>query len=386
MNQAIASVTPRCRHFGTCGGCQLQDVPHEEQLRMKRSRLESLLRETGCQHPDQIAVHAAEPYEYRNRIRLRVERISGELRLGYNVRATTEFLPIVECPISAPLLFQTAETLLALDRHDQDAARWLNTTSEIEFFCNDASSRVQVTLLCAPRTKALPGSLHRMLLALQQKVPQVVGLGAVAFDPRTGPTGRTLDEAGATGLNYRVRDETYWISRGGFFQVNRFLLDELVTLVCEHQGKPRGGEIAWDLFSGVGLFSRVLARNFAQVTAVEANPTAVADLRSAFRKLGDAHRVVQTTALDFLEAAMLQRERPGLVVLDPPRAGAGLAVCELLRRLAPSHIVYVSCEPTTLARDLAVLQQDYRAVALHLVDLFPQTSHLETVAIFERNS
>jgi 23S rRNA (uracil1939-C5)-methyltransferase len=209
---------------------------------------------------------------------------------------------------------------------------------------------------------------------------------AAAFDPRTGPTGRMIAEAGAPGLNYRVLDETYWITRGGFFQINRFLLETLVELVCNNADQPRSGSLAWDLFAGVGLFSRVLARSFVRITAVESNPTAVADLRAALTKAGSSSVVYESTTLDFLHRAILDRDRPELIVLDPPRAGVGLEACELLNRIAASSIVYVSCDPTTLARDLTALQPFYSIRALHLVDLFPQTFHLETIAILERRN
>jgi len=214
----------------------------------------------------------------------------------------------------------------------------------------------------------------------------ITATAAAAFDPRTGPTGRIIAEAGAPGLNYRVLDETYWVTRGGFFQTNRFLLETLVELVCNDDDHPRTGTLAWDLFAGVGLFSRVLARSFSEITAVEANPTAVADLRSALTKTGSASTVHESTTLDFLHRAVLDRDRPDLIVLDPPRAGVGLEACELLNRIAAPSIVYVSCDPTTLARDLSVFQPFYNIRALHLVDLFPQTFHLETVAILQRRN
>jgi 23S rRNA (uracil1939-C5)-methyltransferase len=88
--------------------------------------------------------------------------------------------------------------------------------------------------------------------------------------------------------------------------------------------------------------------------------------------------------LDFLTRAALDRDRPDLIVLDPPRAGAGLEACELLNRLAPGSMVYVSCDPSTLVRDLAALQPHYRVAEIHLVDLFPQTSHIETIAVLDR--
>ena len=383
MSAASVSATPRCPHFGPCGGCQYQDLAYEEQLRLKRTQLEGLFREADLSAPPMIT-HSAEPWEYRNRIRLRLERVDGVLRFGYNRANKTEFLPITVCPISAHVLLASAEALLAVARTDRDAAFWIDAASEVELFCDHGLARVQMTLYCAPRTKVQPGSFERMLAAVQAVELRLVGAEAVAADLRTGPTGRRLDAAGATGLSYRVGDESYWITRGGFFQVNRLLIATLVDLVCNAEGKPRGGELAWDLFAGVGLFTRVLAHSFTRVTAVEANPVAAKDLRVALKRLSPSNNTIAATTFEFLKKAVLDRERPELIVLDPPRAGAGVEACELLNRLAPCSIVYVSCDPATLARDLQVLTQRYTVQTLHMIDLFPQTVHLETVAVLER--
>ena len=380
VEPSTGRVIPSCPHFGTCGGCQYQMIAGGEQLLVKREILRGQLQAAGVATPVEIETVGSEGYGYRNRIRLRVERVDDELRFGYNVRTTTEFLPITTCPIAAPVLWTTSEKLLAATKQQDDVAFWMNAASEVEFFCNDDLTRVQVTMSCAPRTKAKQGSLQRCFAALQQSAAEIVGLTAIASDPRTGPTGRTLDAVGAAGLNYRVLNETYWISRGGFFQVNRFLLPELVKLVCD----GRSGDVAWDLFAGVGLFSRVLARSFAKVTAVESNPTAAGDLQVALRKIGPQHRAIEAFTLEFLQKAVVQRERPALVVLDPPRAGAGREACELLLGLGAREMVYVSCDQTTLARDLEVLQRSYRIASLKLVDLFPQTFHMETVVVLER--
>jgi 23S rRNA (uracil1939-C5)-methyltransferase len=384
-------ITPLCPHFGTCGGCQYQNLTYAEQLRIKRVHLEGLLQQAGVEAPHEIKLHSADPYGYRNRIRLRIERIDNTTRFGYNLRTTTDFLPITTCPIATPILIQTVESLLAIAATNRDVSYWLNATAEVELFTNDDLSRVQLTLFCAPRTKSppisQPGHFADAFAALQTHAPQITGAAAMAFDPRTGPTGRTLAEAGASGLNYRVPispppDETYWISRGGFFQVNRFLLETLVQLVTA----KRSGSLAWDLYAGVGLFSRILARTFTQIAAVESNPTAAADLRSTLAKLSPTSNVIESTTLEFLNRAVLDRDRPDLIVLDPPRAGVGTEACDLLNRIAASTVVYVSCDPTTLARDLAVLKRLYTISALHLVDLFPQTSHLETIVVLSRRA
>lgn len=387
---AITATPPRCVHFGTCGGCQYQDLAYPEQLRIKRDRLAELMASAGIPSPS-IAVHSTPPYEYRNRIRLRLHRAEGKLCLGYNIRSTTEFLPITMCPIAAPVLWSTAQSILLAAEESTDAAFWIKAAAEVELFANHDLTRVQVTLFCAPRTKPpaanQPGCFDKAFADLQRCAPQITGAAAEAFDPRTGPTGRTLAQAGSSGLIYNVGGNSYWITRGGFFQTNRFLIETLVRLVCTDSAEePRTGELAWDLYAGVGLFSRVLARTFDRVTAVEGNPSAAADLRAALARESPRSVAIQSSTADFLRRAVLDRDRPGLVVLDPPRAGAGQEVCTLLHRAGAPVVVYVSCDPVTLARDLAALHSAYAVVALHLIDLFPQTSHQETVAVLHRRS
>jgi 23S rRNA (uracil1939-C5)-methyltransferase len=373
-------VTPLCPHFGACGGCQYQDIAYPEQLELKRTRLEEILRGAGVHDLPEIEVHSGEPWAYRNRIRLRMQHNDGVRSLGYNRAESTDFLPITTCPIAVSILWTAAEALLTAAACDREAAAWFDAAAQVEIFCNDDLTRVQLSLLCMKQPTLTPLSFTRAVAALH--LPQLAGAAAVHVEARTGRWLHTLAETGAAGLPYRVGDEAYWVSRGSFFQVNRFLLETLVGVVCGQ----RSGELAWDLFAGVGLFSRVLARRFAQVTAVEANPIAANDLRAGLRKLGTQHTAVEASTLEFLHTAVLQRERPELIVLDPPRAGAGVEACELLLRLAPRAIAYVSCDPTTLARDLRVLQAQYRVADLNMMDLFPQTVHLETVAVLARNS
>ena len=154
---AQATATPRCPHFGVCGGCRYQDVAYDEQLSLKRARLAELLHSAGLATPE-IAVHSAGPYEYRNRIRLRVEQSDGVLRFGYNRANTTEFLPIAGCPIAAPVLWQTAELLLAAAQVNESAARCLAAASHVELFSSDDSTLP--ALRCLRRMPA-PGHFLR---------------------------------------------------------------------------------------------------------------------------------------------------------------------------------------------------------------------------------
>jgi 23S rRNA (uracil1939-C5)-methyltransferase len=410
-------VAPTCAHFGLCGGCQYQHASYPAQLALKQTILRDTLAQSGLTDLPAIVPHSAEPWHYRNRIRVRLATVDGILRAGYNQRTSApnqepQFLPIAACPIAAPLLWRAAEALasLASTSLDPTAQRWLTAAVEAELFTNADQTKLQLTLF----TRTSQSKQHRasdvasdpgftkLCLALQRLLPELTGAGIALLPAQSNDRGRRFERPkpgpqwGSPGLLYAVPSTTeateatqaqdFWITRGGFFQINRHLLPELARIATF----GRAGRLAWDLFAGVGLFSRALASSFQQVVAVEAAESAATDLARALKgaepRTGQSgYRAVASTTLDFLQSAVLQRERPDLIVMDPPRAGVGAEVCALLNRLQTQEIVYVSCDPVTLARDLALLIADgYRLAELHLVDMFPQTFHMETVAILRR--
>jgi 23S rRNA (uracil1939-C5)-methyltransferase len=165
------------------------------------------------------------------------------------------------------------------------------------------------------------------------------------------------------------------VSAGSFFQTNRHLTSKLVELAC---GSAHGS-LALDLYAGAGLFTIPLAQKFERLIAVEAAPSSFADLVAN----APAHvKALQLTTEAFLARAP---KRPDFIVVDPPRAGLGKRVVEGLVRMSPKSLAYVSCDPSTLARDLpALTAAGYRIAQAHLVDLFPQTFHIETVLRMER--
>lgn len=399
-------VAPGCRHFGVCGGCQYQHAGYGAQLGIKAGILRDLLEVAGVVDTPEILVHAGEPWGYRNRVRVRVERAGGELRVGYNARvsrgdgtaAAPDFVPISECPIAAPLLWRGAVAFLRVAGRALRGSRaaWLNAVVEVELFATGDERRLQMTVFTRSggseksdgrRREAVSERQFEVLCeGVRAEVPELVGAGVMVLPAvRLGAGSRPAQRSragvswGATGLSYGAVGRSYWVSRGGFFQVNRFLVDELVRLVTG----GRRGALAWDLYAGVGLFSRALTEGFGEVVAVESGEVAAVDLAAWARRAGV--RAVGMTTLDFLRLAVVDRGRPELVVMDPPRAGVGLEVAGLLGRVGAREMVYVSCDPTTLARDLrAMVDSGYNLAELHLVDLFPQTFHMETVAVLRR--
>ena len=368
-------IEPGCAHFGACGGCQYQHASYTAQLRIKQQILIETLTRIGLVQLPPVTQHLSEPWHYRNRIRLRVNGDAKHLRMGYTRRASSEFLPIHECPIAAPILWHAGKAILALAAKDASVARWLDATAEIEFACTNDESRLEMTLLLHTERRA---GFAELCERVRERLPELVGASAAMRDVRRSREPVPLIDWGAAGLPMVAGERQYWVTRGGFFQVNRTLVDKLVRIVVS----DHCGELAWDLFAGVGLFTRALRERFGEIVAVEASRAAASDLDRA--RIGGI-RTVASPVLEFLRRAAIERDRPQLIVLDPPRAGVGVEGARLIAAMRAAEIVYVSCDPATLARDLRVMvDSGYDLAELHLVDLFPQTFHLETVAVLQR--
>jgi 23S rRNA (uracil1939-C5)-methyltransferase len=369
-------IQPACAHFGQCGGCQYQHAAYPAQVQMKSAILRETLVRVGLSALPAIQPHTGQPWAYRNRTRLRIAELNAALRAGYNRRGSNEFLAIHECPILAPLLWHAADALLRVTADDSTAARLVRNLVEVEFFTTADQTNLQMAIFVGKLQVGFKTLCEQMKKLIPQLTSATVSLLPIAGRQRRTQSPRQLESWGRDGLSYHAAGEDYWVSQGGFFQINRFLVDELVRIVTD----GRRGTIAWDLYAGAGLFSQVLARTFQHVVAVE---TAANDLAALFK--GSGRRAVEATTVEFLRSAVLQRERPELIVMDPPRAGVGAEVCALLARISSPEIVYVSCDPATLARDLKLLAETgYNVAELHMVDMFPQTFHLETVAILRR--
>ena len=369
LEPSPSRVSAPCPFFGACGGCQYQQASYEAQTAMKAAILRETLERAHLREIPEIAVVSGPPFEYRNRIRLHVQ--SNPFALGYRRRNTHALLPVTACPIAAPALQQGIEALSRAGAKIGLGA-WAR---EMDLFVNHDASALLLSIWTDRSARDADRMLSEAWPRLQEILPALVGTGVFAAEKDRGKT-RLLAHCGEESLHYPVGEHAYRISLGSFFQVNRFLVENLVVLVTQNQR----GATAWDLYAGVGLFSLPLTRQFEEVVAVESAPGSVRDLRDNLQ--GTRSRVVAADTAAFLRHAREQRRPPpDLVVVDPPRAGLGREVTSLLAAVNPRNVTYVSCDPATLSRDLAaLLESGYRLRKLHLVDLFPQTFHLESVA------
>jgi 23S rRNA (uracil1939-C5)-methyltransferase len=376
LQAAPERVTAPCPHFGICGGCDYQHIPYAAQLGFKSEILRETLRRIGkIEWTGEITTHGSPPWAYRNRAQWKVRPLenpgpdgaaseagadgAANLGIGYFRANSTALCAVEDCSIISPLLLKTLLTL----RTALAAGALPRGLREIEAFVDAADAKLLLTVTFA----GFPSRAAEHAESFRQVVPEIASL--LFHDPshdRMELYGPGFVEYSAGGLSYRV-------GHFSFFQVNRFLVEELAREVVERE---EVGRLAIDLFAGVGLFSIPLAKHFARVLAVESNPAAARDLETNTRGKGS----IEVRSAEVEQFLKRNRERPELVVLDPPRAGMSPESVERLARLRPERITYVSCEPPTLARDLVLFRNaGYDCTEVHLFDLFPQTFHMETI-------
>jgi 23S rRNA (uracil1939-C5)-methyltransferase len=351
-------VEPRCPHFGSCGGCQWQHARYELQLGLKRRIVEDVWRRAGLRLPaDTPVLGMEEPWRYRIRGEFEARYREGEpVELGFHGLRSHQVLPIRTCPI-----------------HDERIERAMLAFRQA---LNELGQRTLNTLLLTvePAGKGLlwrarhdRKGAEKANLELGQRVAQLV------------PELVLLDDSMNLefwGLSFRVRSDT-------FVQTNYQQMLVLYSTALEMLAAGEGDSVL-DLYAGIGTLGISLARSAKAVTAIEENPSAVQLSRLNARINGTRN----FRSLPGRVEVSLRQVRMGehqAAILDPPRAGCEPAALAELLRLAPERLVYISCEPSTHARDLALLVRGgYRLRRAAVVDMFPQTYHIESVALLER--
>jgi 23S rRNA (uracil1939-C5)-methyltransferase len=353
LSRLTQRVPPPCPHFGShgCGGCHWQHIAYETQLELKQHIVQDQLERIGRfeSMPVRPMIESSEPWRYRNHVQFTLDEHG---RLGFMAAESQRVVPIGECHIMHPLL---EEVFVALDLELPELKRLLlrcgvNTGQRMAVFetYEDEPFELEVDL---------PVSCVFLL-----------------------SDGRTATLIGQEYISEILAGQEYRISASSFFQVNTPQAEELVRLVRNYLA-PTGSGVLLDAYCGVGVFGLSLASEVGQVIGVEESPSAVADARFN-AGLADNAEFIEGRVEEVLPSL---GDSIDLAVLDPPRQGCASKALTALAGLTPDKIVYVSCDPATLARDTRLLvQAGYQLVEVQPVDMFPQTYHIENVALLRR--
>lgn len=348
-------ITPRCIHFGMCGGCHYQHMPYEEQLEAKRMILADQLVRIGKlkDPPVQATVPSPESYYYRNHVQF---HLTASGKLGYHLARSDEVFVVEECHLPERLINQVWPQLN------------FEALPEIERVGLRSGTGDDVQLILESSELEVPD------FSLED-----LDISAVHLSP-----GGTIVLAGSDRVEIEVLGRPFQVSAGSFFQVNTAMSEKMVTHVLEGITRfhPLTQQMtALDVYCGAGLFSAFLAPEVGRLIGIESEPSAVDDFVVNLDEF-DHIEVYEAPA----EEVLVSLDVPvDLVLVDPPRAGLGREVLDGLVRLAPQMLVYISCDPSTLARDVSrLVNAGYKIEQITPFDLFPQTYHIESVVLMSK--
>ena len=380
-----ARVEPNCPYYGSCGGCQFRHMTYGEELEAKRIRVEDALTRVGGADLSVEVIHGAKnPARYRNKVQFPV----GKGAIGYYQGRTHCVIDIEDCLLQpetdtacraavkewmgrANVPCYHEKTGKGLLRH-----LYLRTNSAGEVLC---------CLVVNGKTVPQP---ELLLDLLRQAAPRLSG---AVLSVNTRKTNVILGNEyitlwGRDWLEETLCGHSFRLSVPSFFQINRAQTEVLYRRAVDF-AHLTGTETVVELYCGIGTISLTLAEQAEQVIGVEVVPQAIEDARENARRNGLAHKTRFECGDASELAAQLENEgiRPDVVVVDPPRKGLAADVVDTIARMGPERVVYVSCDPATLARDVARFAPlGYTAVKAEAVDLFPRTAHIETVCLLTR--
>jgi len=355
-----------CRYSPPCGGCSYQDLDYAAQLALKEGILRESLARAGVRWDGPLPLHGSPESGWRTRCTFHTRIEAGGVQLGLFEEGSRRIVVLEQC---LQLSGRMTRALEALRVGLAERGRWAAAVRQVRM----AESSVGPGLAVCLETEAGPAAATP-LAGLAEAIPELTGLGVVTADAR-GP--RFANLFGTPRVRHRVGPLELSVHVRAFFQSNRFLIEPLVAEVARHVAPATH---LLDLYAGVGLFALALGGGHPSVRAIEADRQAAEDAEMNLRGCGLPNaRFIRGDVRAALEAWPVTP--PEQVVLDPPRTGLGPGVVARVARRRPVGIVYVSCDPPTLGRDLQLFDREgYTLDAVAGLDMFPDTAHLEVVA------
>lgn len=364
-----------------CGGCPMLAQPYPQQLAQKQAALQKLL---GRFAPVEPIAAMAEPYHYRNKAIATFAMQRGKLVCGLYAEGTHTVLPSADCLLQNEILNKTLQAVLEAARacrytaYDEDRGTGLLRHTVLR-----CSRRGEVLVTLVTPGPQMPGS-RNFCAALRKKAPWVVGVVQNINPTQTSAVLGNREKVlyGPGTVTDILCGLQFALSSRSFYQVNPQQTEVLYRTALQLAALT-GQETVVDAYCGIGTIGLCAAPYAGQVIGVERNPAAAKDAAANARrnKLQNA-KFVCADATAWMEQAAKENLRPDVVFMDPPRAGSTPACIAAIAGMAPKRVVYVSCDPTTLARDVQLFAaHGYRATTFRPVDLFPHTNHVETVAL-----
>jgi 23S rRNA (uracil1939-C5)-methyltransferase len=353
-------ITPPCPYFSICGGCHYQHLGYAQQVELKKELVKDQLGRIGklSNLPDIPITASPTAFNYRNQVQFHPvlsENADAPASLGFKRPLSNEVLPIEKCL----LIPEEMNELLP----------------QIELEAESGITRIAMRI-------DSDGELM-LIFTGESDDPPDLSIELPISSAYVGPDGQSLNLSGNDALVYTILGKEFLVSPESFFQVNLPVAEEIIKHVLSLIENQHDLNIL-ELYSGVGLFTRFLAPHANQLTAIESSPSACFDFVGNLDEFENVS--LYEGAVEVILPEIVEQIKPiDLVVLDPPRAGLSAKARQALVDLDPEQIIYISCDPSTLARDLKHFSEaGYNLQSGHAFDMFPQTTHVETMTVIRR--
>ncbi|MGM0652188.1 MAG: 23S rRNA (uracil(1939)-C(5))-methyltransferase RlmD [Bacillota bacterium] len=384
-------ITPLCPYFEICGGCQLQHLQYKEQLTWKQKVVsETISRIAGLSTNVLPAIGMREPWHYRNKTRVHFAYAEGKVLTGFYKPQTNELIDIDQCPVQHPVSVRVINSLRKavqryMDKVKKRKGNWL-PISEATIRTSFANRECLVSLSANPgrgksgKNQGIKPENYEKLAQFINKESENILTGLVLLQhDKKGTTSRTL--SGEAHITEEIKPYLYRISPQSFFQVNTCQAEVLYKKAVSLAGSPH---TAYDLYCGTGNFSLYLSSMAGRVVGIDSAKTAIEDARNNATSNSTDNVEFVVEKAENIGPDLFKGEKPLTVFLNPPRKGCAASLLDAVSEVAPKRIVYISCNPATLARDLKQLSNyGYVVKEVHPIDMFPQTSHVESVCLLE---
>ena len=392
LTPSPSRVEARCPQARACGGCQIQPLAYEKQLEYKENKVKELLERVGKvqDYVMEPIIGMKEPWYYRNKAQFPVGKTKeGEIVTGFYAGRTHSIIPVEECfiqhSLNQELMAIVRQWMKAYDVQPYNEASHTGLVRHIFTRIGKYTGEVMVCLVI--NGKKIPKEAE--LVECLKKVP---GMTSICLNINREKTNVILGSTvkclwGQPYITDKIGDIAYRISPLSFFQVNPIQTQKLYSTALEYAGLT-GNETVWDLYCGIGTISLFLAKSAKKVYGVEIVPEAIADAKENAQLNGIENAEFFVGKAE--EVLPEQYEKNGVyadvIVVDPPRKGCDEKLLQCMVQMAPKRIVYVSCDPATLARDLGFLEANgYKVEKVRCTDMFPHSTHVETVCLLSRN-
>ena len=386
--------TPLCPIFFRCGGCDMQHIKYEEQLKIKKANVKNCI-DKACKIDAKVddVVHGEKLFGYRNKEQIPIRKVNGKAMAGFYKEGTHTFVPfekssnesLGDCPLHNSKMQKILDTIVEfinkekISTYDEKTntglirhvvIRQINDSFSICIVINGDRIKMIEKLVDNLNKLSIPYSLYYSENKRQTNV--------IFGDTLTCVSGSDKIEGEALGVRFSVNPYS-------FLQINDEIRDLIYSKVLEVIGENKD-TVVLDLYSGIGILSNIMAKNAKKVIGIEIVPQAIEDANKL--AIINGNKNIENICDDVQKAlpkvvAKLKGEKV-VAVIDPPRKGCDKSVLDAIKGAKPQKIVYISCNPATLARDLNILQNEYDIKSITPYDMFPQTKHVETVALMTR--